>query len=110
MPTTVRELLAAAGLVHHSSVPWETRPALDVPGLYLVSHSADPEAADRPAACRLASERLAELLTVRPEATVAGLPADASSLAAALLAMWPLGESVVYIGLAGTSVADRVGR
>lgn len=42
--------------------------------------------------------------------TVAGVPATPERLAGALEGMWPAGETVIYIGLAGTSVAHRVGQ
>lgn len=82
---------------------------MDSPGIYIVSTSADPGAVDGPAGCSVSESRLAELIAARPGITVSGAPADVDLLAAALHAMWPAGESIAYVGLAGTSVAHRVG-
>lgn len=108
MPSSVGDLLSSAGLIWHSVTPWGTRLTLDRPGVYLVSTSVDRRAVDGPPACSLSPERLLELIAARPEITVAGTPATVERLAAALEAMWPSGETVIYIGLAGTSVAHRV--
>lgn len=45
-----------------------------------------------------------------PEACVDGDAASARTLADRLRSMWMQGEPVVYIGLAGTSVASRIGQ
>ncbi|TFB59990.1 hypothetical protein E3O47_13255 [Cryobacterium sp. TMT2-17-1] len=50
------------------------------------------------------------LLEVRPETTIDGDQADAQQVGNRLNAMWPAGEPVVYIGLAGTSTHQRVGQ
>ena len=50
------------------------------------------------------------LLLVRPEAEVDGLPASEASLTSRLSSMWLSSEPVVYVGLAGTSLAKRVGQ
>lgn len=110
MASSVARLFASAGLAWHSFTPWGTLPRLSAPGLYAVSTSADPSAVDAPSTRRLSDARIDDLLTARPEMMVGGLPADARRLAEALLAMWPEGETVLYIGLAGTSVSYRVGQ
>lgn len=110
MPSSVQHLLASADLTWHSAAPWGDRPNLDAPGVYLASTSSDPSVSEVPAHARWSEDRIAALLTVRPEMTVGGLPATPERLAGALQAMWPQGENVLYIGLAGTSVADRVGK
>lgn len=81
-----------------------------MPGVYLVSTCLDPSAAEDRSTCLLSSERMATLLDVRPQMTISGVPATLEQLASALRAMWPQGENVLYIGLAGTFVADRVGK
>ena len=98
MASSVARLFASAGLTWHSVTPWGTLPRLSAPGLYVVSTSADPSAVDAPSTRRLSDARIDDLLTVRPEMMVGGLPADARRLAEALLAMWPEGETVLYIG------------
>lgn len=110
MPSSVQHLLASAGLTWHSVSPWGTRPRLERPGVYLLSTSEDRDAVDGLATSRLSQERLRELAAARPEIAVAGRPGTVERLVAALEAMWPSGETVVYIGLAGTSVAHRVGQ
>ena len=110
MPSSVNDLLAAAGLTWHSVSRWGTIPPLDTPGLYLVSTSADPNDNTGPSSCELSAARLAELVRVRPEVSVAGVPGNVETVASALTAMWPAGEPVVYIGLASESVSDRVRR
>ena len=110
MPSSVQDLLASAGLTWHSVTPWGSVPPLERPGLYLVSTSADPRATRGPAQCQVSQDRVQELLDARPALTVAGMPADREKLTAAVRAMWPAGETVLYVGLAGTSVAYRVSR
>lgn len=110
VPSSVTRLLTYAGLAWHSVTPWGELPKLHEPGLYLVSTSSDPGSTDGDATCRLSDKRIEELLAARPDMTVGGQLADSRALAAALTAMWPHGETVLYIGLAGTSVSNRVGQ
>lgn len=104
----MQHLLSSAGLVWHSATRWGVRPNLNMPGVYLVSTCLEPTAVEGPDPCRLSGDRVSDLLAVRPEMTVEGTPATSERLAAALRRMCPEGESVLYIGLAGTCVADRV--
>ncbi len=108
--TLVSALLQCAGLVHGGSTPWGTPPSLTEPGVYLVSTSPDPNAVHGPAECPVSSERVAELLETRSQLTVHGRRGTNESLTEALRGMWPAGETVLYIGLAGKSVARRVGQ
>jgi len=110
MPTSALELVASAGLILRQTCPWGQKPTLRAPGLYIVSTSSDPAAVDGPTECSLNDQRIDSLLAVRPEMAVHGTPADAERLKEALAGMWPAGETVVYVGLAGTSVAHRVGQ
>ena len=106
--TTVRELLRAAGLCPIESVRWGIKPTITVPGVYLISTSEDPdeERGVHDAPIDVAGVRA--LLAVRPEAKVDGAPATETSVARRLERMWVPDEPVLYIGLAGTSVAKRV--
>lgn len=112
MPSSVVNLLDAAGLTWDSVTRWGTKPSLEEPGVYIVSTSADPDSRAGPPALSLSEDRLAELLRARPEVTIAGQPADLDSLGQALRMMSPTGETVLYVGLAGTTVtvAHRVGQ
>jgi hypothetical protein len=47
-------------------------------------------------------------MAARPEIAVNGVPANSAALSAAVERMWVPGETVLYVGLAGTSVAHRV--
>jgi hypothetical protein len=77
-------------------------------GVYVVSTAVDAADSVGLAECPLDPEAVAALVEVRPEATVDGAPADVSRVGARLASMWPAGEPVVYIGLAGTSTRRRV--
>jgi hypothetical protein len=109
MPSSVSGLLNSLGLTLSGTVPWGTRPDLAQPGLYFVTNSSDPSERAPGDHCPLSEEALDDLLGCRPELTVHEARPDHAALAAAISAMWPDGETVLYIGLAGTSVAQRVG-
>ena len=108
MPSSAMGLLTCAGLTLHETCTWGKKPTLSVPGLYIVSTSPDPTSIDGPTECSLSEQRIGALLAVRPEIAVNGTPANATRLTEALGRMWPAGETVVYVGLASTSVAHRV--
>jgi hypothetical protein len=110
MPSSVLDLLSAAGADWHSSSRWGSRPVLEKPGLYLVTTSSDAEATEGSDVCHVSPRRIEELLARRPEMTVAGQTTDSSLLDGALRAMFPVGETILYVGLAGSSVAHRVGQ
>lgn len=106
--TSVAELFSHAGLVRAGSVPWGDAPTLSAPGVYLVSTFEDHECDAGLEVPPLDSQAVGALLAVRPEASVDGAPATPVSIAHRLRQMWPAGEPVVYVGLAGTSVSRRV--
>jgi hypothetical protein len=110
MPSTVSEIFSAAGLHLAGSQPWGTPIPESGPGVYIVGLSADPDdisaaLPDAPIDPALTQE----LLDVRPELRLDGLRPDAQLLAARLAAFWLPDEVILYIGLAGTSVCNRVG-
>lgn len=110
MPSTVRELFAAAGVTLAGTAPWGTPIPEHGPGVYLVTSSADPDGrADGPADAPIDLARVQELLDVRPELRLDGMRPDAALLAGRLAAFWLPAETVLYAGLAGTSVGNRVG-
>ena len=108
--TSVTSIFSAAGLEPRQAVPWGAPIEVRRPGVYVIATTSDAEAhlglADGP----IADESVGGLLRVRPEALVDGVTASVATLTGRLRAMWVHGEPVVYIGLAGTSVAKRVGQ
>jgi hypothetical protein len=109
MPSTVSEIYAAAGLAPGGVVTWGEPVPETRPGVYVVALSSDI-AAKRAggAACPIDPDSVVELLRVRPELRLDGSRPTAGELADRLSALWLDDETVVYIGLAGTSVQSRV--
>lgn len=105
---TVRELFQHANVIRSGAVRWGTPVPEGRPGVYVISTSEDPDRRPGPTACPLNIAALEELVRARSELTVDGDRAEAVHLAARLRAMWPAGESVVYIGKAGTDTGHRV--
>lgn len=106
--TSVAELLAHAGLVHQGVVRWGDSPTVAGPGAYLVSTAEDLESSAGLETPPLDSQAIAALLDARPETSIDGTPATPTAVERRLQAMWPAGEPVIYVGLAGTSVRARV--
>ena len=111
MPATATDLLAAAELEPADSVPWGTRLTASYPGVYLVALDKSPDTcratlADAP----ISDERVNELLHVRPELRLDGARPTVGTLSKRLAACWLPDETVLYIGLAGTSLQRRVGQ
>jgi hypothetical protein len=109
MPSSVRSLVVAAGLGYGGVVGWGSPIPSAASGVYVVSLNADPEsmAGVLPSA-PISPAGISELLYVRPELSVDGVPPDAEMLAGRVSEFWLPDENVLYIGLAGTSLADRV--
>jgi hypothetical protein len=109
MAATVNDLLAAAGLRHGGSTRWGLRLTASIPGVYLVtldqsSNTASAGLAQAP----IDEARVADLLRVRPELRVDGDRPTVKVLAERLAGSWLPEETVLYIGMAGTSLANRV--
>jgi len=110
MPSTVSEIFSAAGLHPAGSHPWGTPIPESGPGVYVLSLTAGPD--DRPAAGMPAPVDpvlVQQLLDARPELRLDGMRPDARLLAQRLAAFWLPDEVVLYVGLAATSVRNRVG-
>lgn len=109
MASTVRWLMSAAGLHPGGVVRWLEHVPEPRPGVYVVAMTSDPKS-DTPTfdACPLSETALGELLATRPELTVDGDRPDPASLGTRLAAFWLPDEVVLYVGLAGTSLATRV--
>jgi hypothetical protein len=108
--TSVTAIFKAAELTAGSPVPWGSPVQVRLPGVYAIATTDDAELEVGLADCPLDESAVRELLRARPEALVDGVAADTSTLTERLRAMWVPREPVVYIGLAGTSVATRVGQ
>ncbi|MGC0369046.1 hypothetical protein [Microbacterium sp. SLBN-111] len=106
--TSVTELFEVAQVAPSGVVRWGDRVLETRPGVYVVSTSAEADETVGLDACPLDPTMVRNLLRARPEATVHGESATSERLSKRLRQTWPAREPVVYIGLAGTSVAKRV--
>lgn len=80
-----------------------------MPGVYAVCLSKRTDAAAGAITdCPLSSAAVAELLAVRPELRVDGRRPSHAELSARLASLWLADESIVYLGLAGTSLRQRI--
>jgi hypothetical protein len=106
--TSVSTLMASAGLSTAGVVRWGDGVPLARPGVYIVAMTDSFDAVDVRAECPISEDAVKKLLDVRPELTVDGVRPTGDELAARISAMWLSDETIVYVGLAGTSVAGRV--
>ncbi|WP_081288327.1 hypothetical protein [Mycobacterium asiaticum] len=81
---------------------------LDEPGVYLVAIAEAPDNLATEPVCPVSAAAVQQLLDARPELLLDGRRPTADALADRLASMWLADETVLYIGLAGTSVARRV--
>ena len=105
--TTVRGVFAGAGLSPYGSARWGTPIRESAPGVYVVAQTNDIDDSTAPAELDVDVDAVRTLLRVRPEACVDGIPANEATLTSRLGELWVPHEPVVYIGLAGTSIAAR---
>jgi hypothetical protein len=109
LPSTVASVFAAAGLEPQGVVGWGIRPSKSGSGVYTVALTdrvdSLTEALAEPPLSPAAAEHL---LAVRPELRVDGQRPSAAELCARIASFWLPDEVVVYVGLAGSSVASRV--
>lgn len=108
MPTTVQELFDYVGVQRGGAVRWGTHLPETRPGVYVVSTSKDPADSSGFAVAPVRPEQVERLIEARPELMVDQSRPSPTQLADRLRAMWPAGESVIYIGRATTGVATRV--
>ena len=109
MPSSVGDVFAAAGLTPAGVVRWGQRLPEAGPGVYAVSLTERADAVDDvQAQCPLSGAAIDELLAARPELRLDGARPSAQELASRLTSLWLADESIVYIGLAGTSLRARV--
>jgi len=109
VPSAVTALLEASAVEETTGVvAWGERVPLDASGIYLVSRSKDPNDLKALEAAPVSLARCQELLDARSELRLDGERPDAKLLRERITAFWLPDEPVLYIGLAGTSVAERV--
>lgn len=108
MPSTVNDLLTAASLTHDGVVRWGTRVPLAAPGVYLIATAESPNTLVTHDVCPVSDSAVQTLLQRRPELLVDDVRPSHEQLRARLASMWLADETVLYVGLAGTSIAQRV--
>lgn len=102
-------MFAAADVVPAGVVRWNQLVPETSPGVYLVALTNDADSvAGAISTCPLDLGAVAKLLNVRPELKVDGQRPTEEDLAERLSTMWQGDETIVYIGLAGTSVQSRM--
>lgn len=104
----MNDLLSSAAQSWMGAVPWGTRVPLNNPGVYLVALSETPDLLTNQDHCPISGTAVQELLDARPELRLDGYRPDTAELTDRLASMWLGDETVLYVGLAGTSVANRV--
>jgi hypothetical protein len=106
----VREFLQAVGADAAGAVQWGEPVPEERAGVYLVSVHRDPGSDLAPPSADISRGAVDALLTRRPELTIDGHRPGPDELEHRLAAMWVPGEPVLYIGLAGTNLAERIGQ
>lgn len=109
MPSSVADLLTAAGLQQTGVVAWgEPVPATE-PGVYLVSTSADPDLIPPdPVEAPISVEAVDELFEAAPGLLLDGESPSRTEIIDRLASFWLPDEPVLYVGLAETSMRSRV--
>jgi hypothetical protein len=108
MPSTVRDVFRAASLEPVEVTAWGCPPKTSAAGVYVVSLARNADALDSIEHCPISAAAVDGLLALRPDLQVDGQRPAAAALASRLAALWHPPETVVYIGLAGTSLRRRV--
>lgn len=108
MVSTVNALLESAGLTWAGAVRWGETAPLDRPGVYTVALSSSPDESDARATPPISLGAVEALLDARPELLLDRRRPTAEELRDRLGTMWLPDETVLYVGLASTSVANRI--
>ena len=109
MTISVGELISEAGLSPTGVVRWGDRIPLDLPGVYVVASTSDlGDPVGLVGAYRHDPRALDALMKVCPSVTIDGRPASSHDVAERIGAFWIPETSILYVGLAGTSVQKRV--
>jgi hypothetical protein len=109
MTISVGDLFDKAGLVVAGAVNWGQQIPLDVPGVYVVSSTAD--ANDSVGSIRTYAPDPVAFEALRlacPDVAVDGSEGTDDELAARIGAFWISDSAVLYIGRAGSSLRNRV--
>lgn len=106
---TVREFFDSGGVEYVGCVKWGQEVPSETSGIYLVSTAASPDAPNDVAAPFQSNpSALVELLRVCPDMTVDGVQATVASVSQRLSEFWIPSATVLYVGLAGSSLRERV--
>ena len=109
MPSTLSSLLEVAGLPHGGTVAWGQPVPERSAGVYLVALTSELESTHgSTSACSVSDAALRDWLKARPELRLDGQRPDTGALAVRLASFWLPDEVTLYIGLARTSLRDRV--
>lgn len=109
MPSTVTDLLRASGLSPEGSVRWGNRVPTDRPGIYVVAIADSPESLEPTLqSAPISSTAIEALLEVRPELRVDQAPPTTADIRKRIAGFWLPDETVLYVGLAGTSLRNRI--
>jgi hypothetical protein len=109
MPSTVTGLLAAADLRRDGVVDWGAMISIGKPGVYIVALTDDVGSASETVdECPISLGAIEELLRTRPELRLDGERPSVEALAARIAQFWLADETVLNVGLAGTSLRTRV--
>lgn len=109
MPVSIESLFNAAKLTASGCVGWGEQIPSDHPGVYIVSTTQDVQTVNdgwKDYPYSLAA--IGQLLETCPDLSIDLRPATAHTLAERLGRFWLPDDSVLYVGLAGTSVSRRV--
>ena len=102
--TSAERLLRDAGLLVQGPVRWDEPVPCQTPGVYVI------EAPRASLASPLDRAAIGAWIKRVPSLQVDGEKPKVAELAVRLASFWIPGETVVYVGLAGTSIARRVGQ
>jgi hypothetical protein len=108
MPAPVCELFAAAALEPQGSVRWGERVPEQQHGVYVVSLGEKVDEVQGLPAAPLSAQAVRRLLATRPELALDGRRPNENEVADRIGSFWLSDETVLYVGLAGTSLRARV--
>jgi len=108
MPSSVAQLMKAAGTASAGVVRWRDKVPLNKPGVYIVALTDSVDAIDAQLRCPISLRAVQELLDVRPELKLDGTRPTRDALANRIASTWLSDETIVYVGLASESLATRV--
>jgi hypothetical protein len=104
----VSDLFGVARLTSMATAPWLGTVRSSNPGVYIVARTANPDIeVNLPA--EIDHDAVEHLLRARPKLRIDGVRPSVEALAIRLAAMGYIDETVVYVGLAGTSLETRIG-